>query len=53
MFHGRLAVSLALRAGFGVIVMFSVLPLHGLVKFGRHELSDFVSGVFDLGPGGF
>lgn len=53
MFHGRLAVSFALRAGFCVIVMFSVLSLHDLVKFGRHKLPDFVSGVFDFGPSGF
>jgi hypothetical protein len=52
MFHARLAVSAALRAGLCLIEMFGVLALHDLIKLGRHELADLVTGVFDLGPRG-
>lgn len=52
MFHARLADSAALRTGLCLIEMFGVLALHDLIKLGRHELADLVTGAFDLGPGG-
>ena len=52
MFHARLAVSATLWTGLSLIEMFGVLALHDLIKLGRHELADLVTGVFDLGPGG-
>ena len=52
MFHAGLAVFATLRTWLGLIVMFGVLSLHDLIKLGRHKLADFVSRVFDLGPGG-
>jgi hypothetical protein len=36
-----------------VITLFSVLPLQELVLLGGDDLSEFMSGIFDLGPGGF
>lgn len=33
--------------------MLGVLSLHDLVKLGRHELADLVTGVFNFGPSGF